>query len=194
MNVEERVPGKQGLKLENCYLVSFCPAASKSEFQENKDWNSDGQSLYWVETLRRRASSRKTRIETRRGSPSEPRETGRRASSRKTRIETKDSHPGPQTSPRRRASSRKTRIETLVTISGGVQMPESKSEFQENKDWNQPGARHRRHVVSVEERVPGKQGLKQLFKITKANVGAVEERVPGKQGLKPKRSDSPCSM
>ena len=40
-------------------------------------------------------------------------------------------------------------------------------------------------LSDVEERVPGKQGLKlSVIKIAKKNYRAVEERVPGKQGLK----------
>ena len=36
-SVEERVPGKQGLKQDHSTVKSFEPTRSKSEFQENKD-------------------------------------------------------------------------------------------------------------------------------------------------------------
>jgi len=40
---------------------------------------------------------------------------------------------------------------------------------------------------NVEERVPGKQGLKPfLTSLRNSSTATVEERVPGKQGLKPK--------
>jgi len=40
-------------------------------------------------------------------------------------------------------------------------------------------------TVIVEERVPGKQGLKLAFLGRYVDRPGVEERVPGKQGLKP---------
>jgi len=111
--VEERVPGKQGLKLESaCAPVDLIS--------------------------RRRASSRKTRIETNLGILNVTFVQGRRASSRKTRIETPSE-------------------EVL-----------------------------KRFFNAVEERVPGKQGLKlTIAQIAQRPERKVEERVPGKQGLKP---------
>ena len=64
----------------------------------------------------------------------------------------------------RRASSRKTRIETRAELEWASIIPE------------------------VEERVPGKQGLKLARRKQQQEAAArteVEERVPGKQGLKP---------
>ena len=136
-DVEERVPGKQGLKLKNCFNSAQKYKKSKSEFQENKDWN---------EMMRRY----------------------------------------------------------------GSHMALSKSEFQENKDWNSTSVVFTTSIKTVEERVPGKQGLKHNFAMRRNFIiassksefqenkdwnytvpplaglaGGVEERVPGKQGLKP---------
>jgi len=109
-SVEERVPGKQGLKLIECYLMDFRPVQC------------------------RRASSRKTRIETKDFEREIRLGFSRRASSRKTRIET--SFLGPLCRPAwsRRASSRKTRIETFIGLNTLGNKTGSKSEFQENKD------------------------------------------------------------
>jgi len=59
---------------------------------------------------------------------------GRRASSRKTRIETMYKWDGNCFGGSRRASSRKTRIETHLLNNQLNRNLESKSEFQENKD------------------------------------------------------------
>ena len=88
-----------------------------------------------------------------------------RATSNKTRIETKHTVLAITLGPPYRATSNKTRIETLPTLTGHqTTVLFLQSYIQQNKDWNKIVKTKSNAIILLTELHPTKQGLKPIIK------------------------------